>query len=827
MRMRWTRWTLGLLGLALVACEDDPSPVARLADTAGYRVEIDGQPFRLRLIDPAGRVRTRIDRGGLGIGRVDSYDPGFNYDPYLAVEDPINDPEDPPGLTWVSVDAVLSATTGADAAQLVVRLSDGGSATLEVRREGEGSFALRLAVPDAGREVPGAPDAVYTYANLRVDPAEELYGLGEVFDAVTHRGRIHALQMEVAGTESMNNEAHVRIPVLVSTGAWGVFVDTLRPGVVDVAATDPDTLRVVVNDPAAPIHLLVADEPLAVTERFAARTALPALPPVWAFAPIQWRNEVDGQDMVLEDASAIRQHGIPTGAIWVDRPWEVRVNSLEFEPGMFPDAPAMVEELHAQGFRLAAWSTPYLPEDDPAFPAAETGDYFPEGTLIFQTFGKLLDLTDPAAMAFWQDRVTAAIGRGIEGFKLDYAEDVQLGLSRSRLRLDFGSGEDERTMHHQYATYYHRAYAEPLGGSDHFIIARAGTIRGQQYASVIWPGDLCSDFRDFGEQDDEGTVHVGGLPSAVRAGLGLSVAGYPFFASDIGGFRHARPTHEVMIRWTEYAALLPIMQYGGGGANHNPWDLSARGESQFTPETIDLFRRYAVLHTRLFPYFYTYARAAHATGRPVIRPWGLAYPADGRHPDDAFLTGPDLLVAPLVRGGTTRDVPLPPGGWIDWWTGDRVEGPADLPVTAPLGTLPLYLREGGIVPMLRPTVMTLSPVDDPGIDSYATDPGRLHGRAVPPVDGTATLTLHDGTVIRLAADLTFSVTPGESYAGLQWELWSPAAATVRLLDAEVPEVASEAELETCDACWYRAPGSPWVWVAVVPGSLAPVVLHLE
>ena len=50
--------------------------------------------------------------------------------------------------------------------------------------------------------------------------------------------------------------------------------------------------------------------------------------------------------------------------------------------------------------------------------------------------------------------------------------------------------------------------------------------------SAVAVGDLDSDFKEFGYLDDEATTHVGGLPSAVRAGTGLSVSGYPFFASD-------------------------------------------------------------------------------------------------------------------------------------------------------------------------------------------------------------------------------------------------------------------------------------------------------
>ncbi len=810
------------LVLGTASCEEPKSPVT--VQDSGYTVQVQRSPFRLRLLGPDGELLTEVAPGGLGIARVDAFSASQNYDPTILYYDPIDGPHEPDGLTWVTVDRVLrnrNANVNTEAAELEVRLSDGSDAVLTITPTGvaPGAFRIHLDVPDADREDAGEPAVVWSFMDLAAPAGENYYGLGEVFRSVAHRGKTIAMQMYITEAEGASNEAHIRIPLLVSNAAWGVFANSKRPGFFDVADTDPDRIRVVFNDPGLQWYLLAAPEPLAITEQYVALTAQPAIPPVWAFAPIQWRNEVSGQDMVLQDATDIRAFDVPTGAIWIDRPYQSGYNTMDFDPGRYPDPPAMVQTLHDQGFRLAGWNTPYLDRDDPDFTLAEDSGWFPSGTFVFQDFGKLLDLTDPDCMAFWQDRVTAAKARGIEGWKLDYAEDVQIGLGDVRLHFAFANGEDELTMNRDYATYYHQAYAEPLGLPEVFTIVRAATIGGQQYASVVWPGDLDSDFKEVGDTDEEAT-HVGGLPAAVRAGTGLSVSGYPFFASDTGGFRHNRPTHEVMIRWTEYSALLPIMQYGGGGPNHNPWDFTVYDDSTFTQETLDLFNRYALLHIRLFPYFYTLARQAHDTGRPTVRPFGLAYPQDGRHPEDVFLSGPDLLVAPLWKGGTSRGVPLPAGRWIDWWTGEAVQGPVDESVDAPLGTLPLYLRAGGIVPMLRPTVRTLSPVADASIDSYDTLPGRLWGRLAA-ADGERTeRTLHDDTVLDVEGNTDGSIavgyTPGTAYAGLHLQVWAPEATTVERDGNTLSPAADAAALDTCTACWLRQDDEPWVTLALAP-----------
>jgi len=826
--------TMGLQSLTAASCHQGNSPGQNF-ESDGYHLAVSSAPFRIQLRDRSENLLTEVPPMGIRIGRIPSYRKDTNTDPWLMVEDLLNAPHGPDGLTWSSVIEATERHRDGDRTSFELRLSDGSRFHLTLDVAGAGIFCMTLEPSDpADQAAPteGEPTIGYTSIDLLVPEGENYYGLGEVFDAVAHRGKTLAMQMEMSDNEGYSNEAHVRIPLLVSSGSWGVFYDTMRPGYLDVAQSDPSHIRAVFADRNLPFCLMAADSPLDIPATYHSLTGPPAMPPMWAFAPIQWRNEVSGQDMVMADATDIRRFSVPTGAIWIDRPYQSTYNSMDFDRDRYPDPQDMVAVLHDWGFRLAGWNSPYLEEADPAHQEAADKGYFVQsglGSPMLRPFGDLLDLTNPGAMSLWQDRVDAAIDRGIEGFKLDYGEDIQLGLSDARFHYFFYNGEDEQTMNRHYATFYHRAYAEPMGALPFFILARAATIGGQAYASVIWPGDLCSDFRDFGDIDDQGTIHVGGLSSAVRGGIGLSASGFPFYASDTGGFRHGRPTSEVLVRWAEYSALMPIMQYGGGGTNHNPWDFTDYGDSAdpndphascYDEQTLDLFRKYASLHIRLFPYFYSLAMRAVSYGRPVVRPWGLAYPNDGRHPDDAFLVGDDLLVAPIVHGGQHRTVPLPEGTWIDWWTGTERDGPDDLDVTADLGTVPLYLHRPGMVPMLRPTIQTLSETSVPGIDSLWNSRPRLWGTLAPAASTDAEFLLHDGTRLTMTSTAdhktTITMSRGAMYDGLTLRVYAPKAGLVRMNGHGLSIAQTKDDLPSCDACSFQE--FPWIWVAVAPSD---------
>lgn len=758
---------------------------------------------------PDGNERA-ITVGIATVGAVDettcSYDPWWLYDDRvdrgtIATEVMGFDQDE----TCTSGTQVLEPTAASwDGARYTLQFDDGESATLEVDNHGPG-LRLRLVHEDTDW-------APYAFVRVSADDNEEFYGLGEQFETLTQRGQVRAMQIELSIMESAYNEAHVPVPLLVSTANWGLFVDSFRPGVVDVAASRPDAVEAFFQqrDGDFSVDLYAPERASQVTGRYWQRTGAPEVPPDWAFAPLQWRNAVEGENVILEDAATLRALNLPTGVIWVDNPWQTSYNSSQPNATMFPNWDSMVDTLHATGFRFMAWTTPYVEEADPEYASYAEKGYFVEGVQLFSDFGDLMDLTNPDAAAAWAGRVTAAKDRGIEGWKLDYGEDVQLGAAGGRMpNWSFANGEDERTMHHKFATYFHAPYSDPYR-AEGMLLGRGGCIGGQTITDVIWPGDLDNGFERWGDEGCDDGICIGGLVSAIHGGTSLSVSGYPFFASDTGGYRGGRPSKESFVRWMEYAAILPIWQYGGAGENHNPWDFTEYEGSQFDESVLEAFERYARLHIRLWPYYQAGVATMLAEGEALVQPQGLGDPDGGVHSEENFFVGTNLFVAPVVdEGATALDLTLPTGTWVHWWSGDAFTGGKAISVQAQLGEGPLFQRSPSAIPMLRRTVETLSPVEDDSVDSWFASRGSLNARVIPGAGAAFRLATGESVVAESLAAVELS--SGSDYSGWDVEIYAPGASEV-----SYEGVALAPGTDDCETCFIL--DDPWIRVIAPPGS---------
>lgn len=821
--------SLWCLSLALAGCGEEDT-----AGGSGGTLVGDGD-FRVRIATDAVTLERRgeplvsLPADGLVLGRVDEVSDDQNYDPYpLAAAEPTA--KEWNGLAWLAGERFTLGETSATGATLEVEHAEGMRSELSISVSGDGRVEATLTPRDATQ-----------IALLRVRPQvaadEAFYGLGEYYDSVNHRGKVRAMQLEVsAKLESGYNEAHVPVPFVIGTRGWGLFVENPYPAAFDVAAADPERVEATFGTGLGSaqglrFHLFGADHPLDVTRRYYDVTGNPRVPARWALGPLVWRDENIDQAQFESDLSSMRSLDLATTAVWIDRPYATGVNTFDFDAAKFPNPTQMISLAHDLGFRMALWHTPYLDEADPSTQAlrdeATAGGYYPiEHGIQLNSWGTMLDLTNPAAFAWWQTQIKKYTTAGIEGFKLDYAEDVVPGVFGARNYWKFSDGSDERTMHALFTAYYHRAYVEllPEGGS--FILARHGSYGGQKHADVIWPGDLDSSFTTQGESVDTGTekyTSVGGLPASVIAGLTLGPSGYPFYGADTGGYRHCPPDKELFTRWFQQTALSTVMQIGTS-CNDVAWEPTPG--NGFDQEMLDWYRTYTRLHLRLWPYEYSYATRLAIDGRPIQRALGLAFPELGVHPNDIYLFGDHLLVAPVVaRGQTEKAVYFPPGDWIDWWTGEVHAGPGEATVAAPLDRLPLFLRAGGIVPMLRPTIDTLSPVADPSqVDSYATTPGILWVRVA--AGEASSFALFDG------AEITQAVTESgfelgskdgaELAQGVVFEVVAVGAKPASVSDGgtALAEVASAAELETAASGWTFDAGTlgGLLMIKVAPGD---------
>ena len=597
-------------------------------------------------------------------------------------------------------------------------------------------------------------------------------GLGERYDHVNARGLIIGMQLEVDGNvESGTTDRHVPVPWIVSSQGYGVFVKSRQAGAWDVASSDPTVVRSTFEGLSMDVTIVVDPDPLADIATLTQLTGLARKTPGWALAPMMWRH-ADSQAQVLGDLAMIRSLHIPTSTFWIDDGWQVALNTLDFNGTKYTDPKVFAQTMTAMGFELFGWNSPYL--EDPAssgsqdeaqmlYPTAAAKHYFVEvqdgspfaapGADASVGFG-MIDFTSSAATAFWSGRAAVPVGLGMNGFKLDYGEDMVPDLLGARLNLKLSDGESERTARN-YPLGYHGAYRDALAKTSDggVLIVRASTYGGAAVADIVWPGDLDNGFQHYGDPGPSGTMLVGGLPASIVAGQTLAASGFPLYGADTGGYRGGAPTKEALLRWAEHTALSMVMQLGPG-ENKYPWNYDA--------DTVTVYTALANLHQKLVPYLTSLLAAAEAHGTPTIRSLPLAYPTDtgaATAADDEYMLGPALLVAPVVtEGATSRQVHLPPGKWFGWWDGSMTSGPASITASAPIGQPPLYVAAGSLLPTLPAGIDTLVPATTAG--TVSLDAMKGLDEASGWVSGPATAGFLDGSKL--------SITDGPSGVEVVW-----------------------------------------------------------
>ncbi|HMD70940.1 MAG TPA: TIM-barrel domain-containing protein [Bryobacteraceae bacterium] len=578
-----------------------------------------------------------------------------------------------------------------------------------------------------------------------------VYGFGERFDRLDHAHSI-VRNASVDSESSKGGNTYQPIPFFMSLRGYGLWLDTFGEATFDINATEKYRIRIKAIARRLRVVLIEGPRFPLILDRFTALVGRQQLPPYWAFAPWKARDYHRNQAEVDEDVDRYRELGLPASVLLIDSPWATNYNTYEFNPKQFDDATKMIAHIHGEGYKLVLWHTPWIdnatskpgeqgfadkiPPLATNFAEAEKNGYFlhrPDGATYIAKWwkgqGSLIDFTNPAAKKWWQGQVGKAIAAGADGFKDDDAEGNFVG------DVKYSSNEDQRLVRNRYAVDYNHAVAEALTarkGKDWVLFQRSGTT-GAHMQPFFWGGDNDATFST-----------ENGLPTVITAGLNAGMSGISLWMTDLGGYnKSARYDGDNVLfaRWTEYSALSPGMEVMSS-MNLGPWDYGY--------EALRIFQMYSVLHMSLFPYRYAAAQESARNGLPMMRALVLMHQDDpeARVAETEYYFGPDLLVAPVLSPVSERAVYLPEGAWIDYWSGKPLAGRRTVVAAAPLDRIPLYVREGAILPRIPEDVMTLVPqaeVKDPKVKSlddrrvYEIYPGQplreivdFEGRAVKP-----------------------------------------------------------------------------------------------
>jgi alpha-glucosidase len=324
-------------------------------------------------------------------------------------------------------------------------------------------------------------------------------------------------------------------------------------------------------------------------------------------------------------------------------------------------------------------------------------------------------------------------------------------------------------------------------------LSRSGYAGIQRYAAN-WSGDTNSTFDS--------------LRVSVQITNQMGLSGQNQFGHDIGGFLGA-PSAELFIRWLEFGSYLPLFRNHAINTS-TPREPYAFGEPYTTMARNIINQRYQML-----PYFYALEENASTEGAPVVAPLLYYFPSDANTytQDQEFMLGPWLLVAPVSQeGATSLAVYLPAGAnWIDLYTDSTYAGGQQITAQAPLERIPVFVREGAIIPRGPVVQYVTQPVAPaPTLDFY---PGPNSEFTIYEDDG-ASFNYQNGVFLRTsisraqqAGSTKISIvrTQGTWVPPLRtWTLYFHNAAmpkTVTLNGSSILYVASAAVLNTSGRGW--------------------------
>lgn len=617
------------------------------------------------------------------------------------------------GPTAWSVDKAADAVTVRTEA-LTVRI-DRATARLTVT-DAHGRTLLDADAPTLAPDGPAH--------RVRLSPGDRLLGLGDKPLAVDRRG--HAV--ELWNTDAFrfgegSDPLYKSIPFVLRLSdadggpsgephAVGLFYDTPFRSQFDLGAADPDVMAWRAQGGAFDLYVLAAPTPLGIVEHLARLTGRTPLLPRWALGYHQCRYSYLNEAEVRAVAAGFRSRGIPCDTLYFDIDYMDGYRVFTWDRQSFPDPPALLRDLHADGFTTVAIVDPGVKADDPGYSVYTEGralDAFvkhPDGT---EAHGEVWpgrcafpDFTRADVRDWWGRLHAGLVADGIDGVWNDMnepalfeahhvdgsmaAEEAVGTLPLDAVHAFEGRGGTHAEAHNLYGTLMQRATFDGLRalapGKRPFTITRAAYAGSQRYGTA-WTGDNTASWEH--------------LRLAIRMTLSLGVSGVPFSGADVGGFT-GTPSGELLARWTQLGALTPLFR------NHSAVD-TPRQEPWLFGDAVERVCREAIeLRMRLVPHLYTALWQASRVGTPILRPLALVHPDDetvARTSPLGFYVGDGLLAQPVVEEGQTeREVYLPAAPcWYDLATGERLDGRQTVWTATPLDRLPLYVRGGTVLPL--------------------------------------------------------------------------------------------------------------------------------
>jgi alpha-glucosidase len=487
----------------------------------------------------------------------------------------------------------------------------------------------------------------------------------------------------------------------------------------------PDDTRLTWSfpSPRADLYLMPAPTLKDAVAAYARLCGHAPVPPRWALGYLQSRWGWKDRAYINDTLHAFREKHLPVDGFIFDFEWytarlDYRVPpqgladfpDFRFNPLLFPEPKREIAQFLAQGLHTIVIRKPRLGDTETLNEFRRRGWIMGDRAKEGENYhARDIDFHNPAVRHWYAQQMEPLLKAGIAGWWDD-------------------EGEGTFTNYIYWNQAEREAAAAVRPGERFWSLNRAFAPGLDRLGAAAWTGDIASTW-----------AALAATPASL---LNWSLAGMPYGACDIGGFK-GQDSAELLVRWMQAGVFFPVMRA------HSTFSVAPRFPWLYGPEAEGAIRGALDLRYRLFPYLYALAHECARTGLPPMRPMTMEFPRDRRLRDrtDEWMLGASLLAAPILAPGGERQVVLPRGRWLRFDTAEAEEGGRTVPVKAALDEIPLYVRAGTLLP-LSPITQTTQALPGGPLELQVYPGGDAEAEIVE--DDGATMAYADGNLRRTA-----------------------------------------------------------------------------
>lgn len=544
------------------------------------------------------------------------------------------------------------------------------------------------------------------------DKDEALYGLGSHEEG----------NLNLRGTkqELYQHNYKACVPVLVSTKGYGLLFDCMSFMEFEDGSNDSYMYCDVVNQ--LDYYFIYGENLDGVVKGYRYLTGKPPMLPKWAFGYMQSKERYFSSDELLEVALEFSKRNIPLDLLILDwKSWEGDLwGQKTFDKKRFPNPEKMINQLHKLNikFMMSIWPNMFAGGEN--YVEMDKKGFLLSNRSTYNAF------SDDARKLYWEHAEKGLFSKGVDAWWCDCTEPFEAdwngekrknSCERAQLNVSEAKKYIDPEQINAYSLYHSEGIynGQRKNTSEKRVVnlTRSAYSGQQRFGSITWSGDISAKWDVLYKQ--------------IAAGLNFCATGCPYWTFDIGGFFVSKKPEmwfwngdynhgcydlgyrELYTRWLQLGVFMPIFRSHGTDTPREPWRFGEAGTMYY-----DSIVKHIKLRYSLIPYIYSTAAEVYFKDYTMLRTMAFDFSENIVFDiKDQFLFGKNLMVCPVTKPmyhdidskqlrdiKKIRSVYLPKqNNWYDFNTNLYYEGGQELICNAPIDVIPVFVKEGSIIPM--------------------------------------------------------------------------------------------------------------------------------